>query len=411
MPEATIEPHKVLSPLPKRLHPPSKKEETIIETKEEEEETQIYDIGTPVFAKWVEKTDVRFWPGKIKEIDKEKYLILFDDGFEKSMKIEDFIKADSLLPGNEVNVITDHAIYQVGIILSYPDCSQSPKDIYYTVQLETSQPNLPETEAEPQSYKKCNLSLDQMKNILKEKGESSASKKNNNMANVSLDNLITSKRKSKPITPVKTPARTTKKGGSAIETSVHEDEEDNITPTNRRSKLQRKTRTTNNKAAVVDTSTTEDEAVKKSTGTRKRGRPKKQTTNVNVFEGFLFLLTQGKNDPKEHEANSLESETETEEDNPDDIKPLTFNRQTLKKMIIDHGGQVLDKFPGDKEKIPPNVILISDRYWRTMTYLLAITYGYDRINFAWIHNCVAAKKLLPRQNYSLQIGFSKILNK
>ena len=53
------------------------------------------------------------------------------------------------------------------------------------------------------------------------------------------------------------------------------------------------------------------------------------------------------------------------------------------------------------------MILISDRACRTMTYLLSITYGYERINFAWIEDCVTSKKLFSRKNYSLAVGFSK----
>ena len=53
------------------------------------------------------------------------------------------------------------------------------------------------------------------------------------------------------------------------------------------------------------------------------------------------------------------------------------------------------------------MILISDRACRTMTYLLSITYGYERINFAWIQDCVTSKKLISRKNYNLAVGFSK----
>ena len=57
-----------------------------------------------------------------------------------------------------------------------------------------------------------------------------------------------------------------------------------------------------------------------------------------------------------------------------------FNRKQLRKLIVNNGGRVLEKFPGEKEKIPSSVIVISDRYCRTMTYLSALCYGYDRLN-------------------------------
>lgn len=57
------------------------------------------------------------------------------------------------------------------------------------------------------------------------------------------------------------------------------------------------------------------------------------------------------------------------------------------------------------------VIVISDRVCRTMTYLSAIAYGFPRINFAWIKNCISSKKLLPMENYALQVGFSTLKNR
>ena len=104
MPETLIEPHKVLSPLPKRLWPKKQrntKEADIKKTSEVSGELKIKD-NVKVFAKWVERTDIKFWPGIIKEQDTEsedKYIIKFDDGYEKAIKKEDVVRADALIPG------------------------------------------------------------------------------------------------------------------------------------------------------------------------------------------------------------------------------------------------------------------------------------------------------------------------
>ena len=92
----------------------------------------------------------------------------------------------------------------------------------------------------------------------------------------------------------------------------------------------------------------------------------------------------------------MESETEDDDEEVEKIEENKFNRKELVKKIEDNGGKVLKKFPGDKEKIPEHVILISDRMCGTMTYLLSIAYGFERVNFMWIHNCTTAKELLPR---------------
>ena len=102
MPEAFIEPHNVLSPLPKRLQP--QKLLNVIEkgTKKSEPAVQKIKDNMKVFAKWVERTDVKFWPGIIKQEEAEqddKHLIVFEDGLEKTVKKEDIIRADALVPG------------------------------------------------------------------------------------------------------------------------------------------------------------------------------------------------------------------------------------------------------------------------------------------------------------------------
>ena len=107
----------------------------------------------------------------------------------------------------------------------------------------------------------------------------------------------------------------------------------------------------------------------------------------------------------------MESETEDDDEEVEKIEENKFNRKELVKKIENNGGKVLKKFPGDKEKIPEHVILISDRMCETMTYLLSIAYGFERVNFMWIHNCTTAKELLPRQNYALQVGFSSHQNR
>ena len=74
-------------------------------------------------------------------------------------------------------------------------------------------PNLPETEAEAISWKKVHLTMDQWKNIHAELGLEKSVKS----ADVSLDNLVTGKRRSKPVTPVKSQTKKrAKKGGKNL---------------------------------------------------------------------------------------------------------------------------------------------------------------------------------------------------
>ena len=60
---------------------------------------------------------------------------------------------------------------------------------------------------------------------------------------------------------------------------------------------------------------------------------------------------------------------ENPEDDADDAseksvtssKPVAMNKRELKKVILKFGGNVLDEFPGPKQKIPDGVLVVSDR--------------------------------------------------
>ena len=85
-------------------------------------------------------------------------------------------------------------------------------------------------------------------------------------------------------------------------------------------------------------------------------------------------------------------DTETEDEERENLVEPKFNKSELRKKIQENGGQVLSKFPGEKEKIPEHVVVISDRMCRTMTYLLSIgkvflyfEYG-DYLN-SWLNLC------------------------
>ena len=118
-----------------------------------------------------------------------------------------FLRNPQSIPGCQINVEKEEGVHQVGVLLAYPDCSQS--EIFYTVQLE-DMPDLPETEAEAISSKRVHLTLEQWKKFHAELG---LAKNMGTKSDVSLDNLVSGKRKSKPVTPVKTPKKRVKKGG------------------------------------------------------------------------------------------------------------------------------------------------------------------------------------------------------
>lgn len=80
---------------------------------------------------------------------------------------------------------------------------------------------------------------------------------------------------------------------------------------------------------------------------------------------------------------------------------------------MDHGGKVLDSFPGEKRPLLPQseLIVLSDGARETMSFLSAITYGYQRIHYQWIQDSIQLEKLMPRKNYLLPLGYSSILKR
>ena len=220
-------------------------------------------VGRRVFAKWIEKTEQRFWPGivlKIMNVEEEqdedkKYMVKFDDGIEKAgLNADDLIPVDILEPGHSVNVEVDDSdgIYNPAILIRAPDCSRGKSEVFYTVELEKI-PGVPHVESMAVSTQKVHLTLEQANRIREDLGLITVgvtNKKTRLSADVSLDNLLTGKRRSKPSTPKGTPSKTStrkssnnssikktatasvdtprssrKRGGANVETSVAEDTE------------------------------------------------------------------------------------------------------------------------------------------------------------------------------------------
>ena len=137
-------------------------------------------------------------------------------------------------------------------------------------------------------------------------------------------------------------------------------------------------------------------------------------TAEELFKGMSFILTQGTRPRSIGQDHYMETETEESELNTSaatdaaDIKAPTFNRANLKKTIEEHGGTVLATFPGSKRPLPKELIILSDRCCETMKFLLAITYGYPRLNFLWVEHSVAQKSKLGMNNYFLPVGYSEL---
>ena len=304
-------------------------------------------VGTLVFGKWSEKTTMKYWPGQIKAVNEacQKYLVLFYDGYEKELKRDEIMKACLLVPGNRVNVDLDEGQFQPGSINSFADCS-SAGEIFYTVALDPL-PNVPLAEAETKSvgHNGMHLSLEQWTEIRNEIKEIEPSKKVA-MADVSLDNVICGKRKSKPLTPIKETTPRRKRGGSNVETSATETEISEMSEKKRQRKRVAAKR--NENLPVTTTDDNEEKAKNDKTEMKKKGSA--------IFKNYIFLITQSTHRETE-DFSAMDTETENDEDDDETLREEeVLNRAALKKQILEHGGHVLMRFPDrEKEKIPSNV--------------------------------------------------------
>ncbi|TRY68348.1 hypothetical protein TCAL_03055 [Tigriopus californicus] len=366
----------------------------------------------PVFAKFIERmTLINFWPAiVVKHEEDDLWRVQFTDKVEKVLKLQDLIPAVSLVKGHEVNVFLDEknrGSYQIGKVASFADQTNG---VAYLIEFENSGDDETTEEARLVSFDKIFLSTDQTKIIQQALGGPwTLSTASSTGADISLDNIMDSGRRrgaklgsvlSSPIsTPKRTPNRTPrgrKKGGAYIETSAVETEvEDTIRKSTSATFKKKSTR-----RRILQT-TDED------TNDETNGSEAFQHINgksQSIFKGMKFILTQGTKTSNDNYDTETD-ETSDLDRSRNDIEEH-FDRAEIAELIRQHGGTVLKTFPGAHQSIPKELLVISDRECRTMTYLLGVAYGYPRVNYRWISDSVRERDTLPIKHYSLPVGIS-----
>ena len=111
--------------------------------------------------------------------------------------------------------------------------------------------------------------------------------------------------------------------------------------------------------------------------------------------------------------NETEESTENSSSDEDDpnypkLEEPKFNRAELKAVILRHGGTVMETFPGTRARVPANLVVLTDRACRTMTFLLAVAHGFPRINFQWVLHSAKRGKLEEIRSYFVPVGYSTV---
>jgi hypothetical protein len=204
-----------------------------------------------VFAKYTEITRVRYWPGtvvRMAEVSEaagavpEKWEVRFTtDDVIVTLKTDDLIPATSLKPGHKVNVLDD-GTYRSGVVKSHADLSDNK--VSYEVHFDDV-PGQPANECQLVPYTDMILTPDSVRTVRRDLGGQWATPTKTvvSRGQISLDNLVDSKRRSgrSSSTPTSavgvTPAAAAssgrkergqpkvKKGGDFVETSAVEETE------------------------------------------------------------------------------------------------------------------------------------------------------------------------------------------
>ncbi len=267
IPETSIEPHSVISPLPQARYkkllgsdglreekesPPleitelpegrtssPKKERGELSKKAEAplNPSKIIAANRLVFAKFRERTMFRYWPAKVDgpapgqdDNDCDRWMVTFcDDGNERELPTNELIPLDSLLPGQSMEVTFneggEEGMCQTANLVAYPDLSQ-PGVVGYQVRFENIE-GIPQLEE-----KLVNASRD----VFLTAAQAAEAKKGLggiwntptvSRAELDLGNVIQGPRgrRKAVVTPKSTPRR--KRGGDAVETSATEPESEN----------------------------------------------------------------------------------------------------------------------------------------------------------------------------------------
>ncbi|XP_050461708.1 uncharacterized protein LOC126856852 [Cataglyphis hispanica] len=404
-------------------------------------------IGKSVFAKW---SDNNYYPGMVDDRLKTKYKVNFYDGKSKTLIPEFVIPIPKILrEGLSVYATTKTNDYgSCGIIVdshasSTVSNSEDCSDTYYTVETD-------EGERLRVQVRDIFLSADQAQ-VLKEEVDS-ASKSSmpstpKMLGQVTLDNMVDGKRRSKRIgTPVFSTPKS-RSNGTSSSTSKIKSSEPSVSGVSVKLKETLSENEGLSSDSNVESTQVQDEYVlrglqKEIIGTpheqnvkgpqnRIKGKPrnKKKTedpqtiamlgpippTNSNIFKGMSFILTcvdlktLDRYKDIASAASSIETEatdTDVETENEEDWVDRPFVRERLHSQILAGGGKIyedFDQIPKDDYK---NTKLITNVPNTTAKSILCLSVGITACNHKWIIRCCSEGKIVNAAEDALPTGWS-----
>lgn len=368
-------------------------------------------IGKEVFAKW---SDNNYYPGIVTDRFKTKYKVNFYDSKSKTLIPEFVIPIPKTLrEGLSVYATTQTNDYgSCGIIVDVQSAKDG--DVYYTVETD-------EGKRLRVQVKNIFLSNDQAQ-VLKEEADTGSNTLPNtpkHLAQVSLDNMVDGKRRSKRIgTPIFSTPKLKGAGGSSASKTKSEPSVSGMA-----SKLKRE-QSTVSEVLTSDSnaeSTMQDEnelrgvqreiigtpyqQIVKGPQSRIKSKPRAKkriedeqtiatlgpipSTNSGIFDGMFFILTCASLDTlyRYKDQDTTATETDTETDNEEDWTERPFVRDRLRSQIIAGGGKVYEEFDDIPKNEYSNTKLITNVPNTTAKSILCLSVGIPAYNHKWIIRC------------------------
>jgi len=418
-------------------------------------------VGKKVFAKWVDGTGVYFYPANVLARPNEAQLkVRFcEDKVEKVVETEsDVISVHHLGVGDNVTVNYDQfKPWEVtASLLNFPTTEAGSGEVLFQLRITptAAEPEVNE-DSRTVAHREVKLTDGQACAVLRRRGLVPTTNKVS--ADINLENLMCSKRKTRTPSVLNSPGTPRRKRGGehaeesaatvATESSTSTDAADQRTPSTKRlltpAKRARALKPATPTSAVTPkrkgkrlVSSDDEEEVMPKTSSRMQAvqavaeakiqevadsspkpsakksvdTPSRRTKKlVEIFANHTFVLNQSSQKPLPM--------TEGEEDFSDTEAAVLsaaprFDRKKLKELIVAHGGQVLDQYPSQASPattLDHSLLVVTDRCSTTMTYVLALGDGVPIVSHLFILDCVASASLQEHKAYLLPAGFSCLL--
>ncbi|XP_012276833.1 TP53-binding protein 1 [Orussus abietinus] len=386
-------------------------------------------IGREVFAKW---SDNNYYPGMVKDKSKEKYKVNFYDGKSKLLLESFVIPIPKML--NErlsVYVTTKDDYGSPGIIMEVETVQD---EVYYIVESD-------EGEMIRAQIKDIFLTPDQAQ-VLREQttvDTKSLLLSPQHLGQVSLDNMVDGKRRSKRIgTPhFSTPTRPRQLNLSMDKSiDVAEPSSSGVTP--RASSKEKVQSESEHKTSGFSSSDVDEthglsgvqpeipgtlEELVKGPQSRIKGKQKSKKkaddqetiallgpiprSGSNIFKGLSFILTCASLESMDkYKMDSQESNSDPGTENEEEWSKKPFARDRLKRQLTAGGGKVYDNF----EQIPQdeygNTKLITNVPNLTAKSIQCLSVGIHAYNHNWVIRCCQQNKLVNAAEDELPAGWS-----